>query len=206
MLCEVGWSFSSGLRERVEDALEPMLAEGLCRDGALAETEQRRLAMWRIREGQSEATRPYRDIVRSDVAVAIGDIPALIARARAENPSDVRLLAFGHVGDDDLHLNFVVPPSDTQRLRPVLLGALYRNVQALGGSLSAEHGVGRVKREAVSNHKTAIKVELMRRLKHAFDPAGLFNPGVVLPSPEAPAGLDERRRPHVPAGFDQDSA
>ena len=141
VLCEVGWSFASGLRERVEEALDPMLDEGLCRNGTLAETEQRRLAMWRIREGQSEATRPYGDIVRSDVAVAIGDIPALIARARAE----VRLLAFGHVGDGNLHLNFVVPPSDTQRLRSGLLGALYRNVQASGGSISAEHGVGRVK-------------------------------------------------------------
>ena len=206
VLCEVSWSFASGLRARVEDALEPMLAEGLCRDGALAETEQRRLAMWRIREGQSEATRPYGDIVRSDVAVAIGDIPALIASARAEVPSDVRLLAFGHVGDGNLHINFVVPPSEVHRLRPVLLAALYRNVWALGGSISAEHGVGRAKRDAVLGQKASVDLELMRRLKHAFDPAGLLNPGVVLPSPEASAGLGERRKLHVPASFDQDSA
>lgn len=206
VLCEVGWSFASGLRERVEDALEPMLAEGLCRDGTLAETEQQRLAMWRIREGQSEATRFYGDIVRSDVAVAIGDIPALIARARAQVPSDVRLLAFGHVGDGNLHLNFIVPPSEVHRLRPLLLDALYRDVRALSGSISAEHGVGRAKRDAILDHKAFLDVELMGRLKDAFDPAGLLNPGVLLPKRDATERLDEGRKLHVPTGFGQNSA
>lgn len=181
VLSEVAWTFPSGLRERVEDALEDLLGDGLCRDGTLAATEQQRLAMWRIREGQSEATRVYGDIIRSDVAVAIGKIPTLIARAAAEVPPGVRSLSFGHVGDGNLHLNFVVPPLECSRLRPLLLDALYRSVTALGGSISAEHGVGRAKRDAVLAQKTPLELDLMRRLKSTFDPAGLLNPGVVLP-------------------------
>jgi len=184
VLSEVAWTFASGLRERVEEALAGMLDDELCQDGTLAETEQQRLAMWRIREGQSEATRLYGDIIRSDVAVGIGDIPALIARAAADVPPNVRLLAFGHVGDGNLHLNFVVPTEETGRLRRLLLDALYRNVMALGGSISAEYGVGRAKRDAVLAQKTPLEVDLMRRLKHTFDPAGLLNPGVVLPGRE----------------------
>ncbi len=182
VVSEVAWSFTSGLRDRVEEALAGMLDDGLCRDGTIAETEQQRLSMWRIREGQSEATRPYGDIIRSDVAVAIGDIPALIAHAAADVPPNVRLLAFGHVGDGNLHLNFVVPPSETGRLRPLLLDALYRNVMTLGGSISAEHGVGRAKRDAVLKQKSPLELDLMRRLKRTLDPAGLLNPGVVLPT------------------------
>ncbi len=187
VLCEVAWTFPSGLRERVDDALEGLVGDGLCRDGTLAATEQQRLAMWRIREGQSEATRPYGDIIRSDVAVAIGDIPTLIARAAADVPPGVRSLAFGHVGDGNLHINFVVPPEDSGRLRPLLLDALYRSVRTLGGSISAEHGIGRAKRDAVLAQKAPVELDLMRRLKGAFDPAGLLNPGVVLPT-ESRAG------------------
>ncbi len=140
--------------------------------------------MWRIREGQSEAARRHGEIIRSDVAVAIGDIPTLIENAAARTTPDygARLLTFGHVGDGNLHMNFIVPPAEAKRLRPILLDGLYDAVAALGGSISAEHGVGRAKRDAVLARKTQTEVDLMRRLKQVLDPQGLLNPDVVLPS------------------------
>ena len=77
--------------DRQVDALEGLVGEGLCRDGTLAATEQQRLALWRIREGQSEATRPYRDIIRSDVAVPIRDIPAADSPAREPRPATCQM-------------------------------------------------------------------------------------------------------------------
>ena len=184
VLSEVSWSFRDGLRDRVDAVLEASFAEGLCSDGTIAATEQQRRAMWRIREGQSEAARRHGEIIRSDVAVAIGDIPTLIANAVARTTPDLgaRLLTFGHVGDGNLHMNFIVPPAEAKRLRPILLDGLYDAVAALGGSISAEHGVGRAKRDAVLARKTQTEVDLMRRLKQVLDPQGLLNPDVVLPS------------------------
>jgi FAD/FMN-containing dehydrogenase len=138
---------------------------------------------WRIREGQSEATRHMGYIVRSDVTVAISDLPRLIGRMAswvAEQAPEVRLIPFGHVGDGILHFNFVTPPAEVKRLRPVLLGKLYDEVTRLGGSISAEHGIGRLKREELARRKPALDLELMRRLKNALDPHGLLNPGVLL--------------------------
>ncbi len=185
LLIELSWTFTTGLRERVEPVLEALFTERLCRDGTIAESEQQRLAMWRIRENQSEATRHYGDIIRSDVSVPIGDIPVLIATTQGWVRSDmpkVMVLTFGHIGDGNLHLNFIVPLDRSDALRPILLGRLYDDVTALGGSISAEHGVGRAKRDAVAARKPAVEAALMRHLKFALDPRSTLNPNVVIPT------------------------
>ena len=190
LLVEVAWSFREGLRERVETVLAALFEAGLCSDGTIAESEAQRQAMWRIREGQSEAASEVGEVVRSDVAVAIADIPALVERtARAIAPlgDAAILLPFGHVGDGNLHMNFVVAKDAGEDLKHDLLARLFAEVDALGGSISAEHGVGRLKREAIAARKPAAVLGLMRALKTTLDPEALLNPDVVLSTKPPPA-------------------
>jgi FAD/FMN-containing dehydrogenase len=183
LLIETAWSFREGLRERVEATLAVALERGLVADGTLAASEAQRAMMWRIREGQSEATRHMGYIVRSDVTVAVTLLPELISRMQAwvaEAAPDVEPIPFGHVGDGNLHFNLVTPPAEVERLRPILLDRLYDLVAELDGSISAEHGIGRLKREAMAARKSPVELSLMRKLKASLDPKGLLNPGVML--------------------------
>lgn len=183
LLIELAWSFESGLRERADAVLAAAFEDGLITDGTIAESEAQRAMMWRIREGQSEATRHMGFIVRTDVTVPIAEIPALIDRMQAwvdVTVPSVLLIPFGHVGDGNLHFNFVTPPDQVSELKPVLLDKLYDEVTALAGSISAEHGIGRTRRDAMAARKSAVELELMRRVKKALDPMGILNPDVVL--------------------------
>ena len=185
LLIELGWSFTSGLDEKAMGVLERAIEAGHVQDGTIAQTEAQRANMWRIREGQSEATRHLGFIVRSDVTTPIAAIPDLIERMQRwvdESTPGVVLIPFGHVGDGNLHFNFITPPPEVQRLKPLLLDKLYDEVTLLQGSISAEHGIGRLKREAMAARKDGLELELMRRVKEALDPAGILNPGVILAS------------------------
>jgi FAD/FMN-containing dehydrogenase len=184
VLIEVAWTFAEGLRAQVDAMLEDILGEGLCVDGAVAESEAQRANMWRLREGQSETARAFGYILRSDVAVAIADIPDLLAWTEEQRASlagqGIRILPFGHIGDGNLHINFVLPPGTDRGLHSGLLEALYERVDRLGGSISAEHGVGRAKRDAVWRRKSAAFRTVSLGIKRALDPDNLLNPGVVL--------------------------
>ncbi|MCS6779057.1 MAG: FAD-binding oxidoreductase [Geminicoccaceae bacterium] len=187
LLIELAWTFEDGLAEKLDAVLERAIEMGLVRDGTRAESEAQRANMWRIREGQSEATRHMGFIVRSDVTVPIGRIPELVERMAAwvaANAPEVTLIPFGHLGDGNLHFNFVTPPERVDTLKPLLLERLYDEVTALGGSISAEHGIGRMKREALWRRRPPLEQELMRRIKKALDPQGILNPGVILAEPE----------------------
>lgn len=191
LLVELAWSLRQGLREPAEALLAELFEEGLVADGTIAGNEAQRAMLWRIREGQSEATRHMGEIVRSDVAVAPARLPELIARMQAfvrEHMPEVALIPFGHVGDGNLHFNFIVPPQRVAAWRPQLLERLVEEVARLGGSFSAEHGVGRLKVGELLRYKPAIELELMRRLKTLFDPLGILNPGVILPAAEGEPG------------------
>lgn len=184
LLLEIGWSLRHGLRDFVEAWLAEVAHEGCVIDGNIADSEVQRANMWRIREGQSEATRHHGAIVRSDVAVATGRLPELIDAVMAETRArwpDVEPIPFGHVGDGNLHFNFIVPADRFAELRQPLLEALVARVAALGGSFSAEHGIGRLKRDELRRYRPRIEIELMRTLKDALDPAGIMNPGTLLP-------------------------
>jgi len=190
VLIDVAWTFAEGLRGQVDAMLEDILSEGLCSDGTVAENEAQRANMWRLREGQSESARAFGYILRSDVSVAIADIPDLLAwtqeRQAALVDLGIRVLPFGHIGDGNLHVNFVLPPGSDPDLHGRLLDSLYDKVDQLGGSISAEHGVGRAKREAVLCRKSAAAQDVSRRIKRALDPNGILNPGVVLPPEQGP--------------------
>jgi FAD/FMN-containing dehydrogenase len=193
LLIEVAWSLPEGLDQPVEQALEAAFAAGLVLDGTIAQNEAQRQAMWKIREGQSEATSHLGYVLRSDISVAVADLPALIERAAvhfAALAPDVTLFPFGHVGDGNLHFNFLIPRDEARiaTLKPLLSAELAQLVAGFDGSFSAEHGVGRLKRPELERYKPALDRELMQRLKTALDPLGILNPGVILPAAAAPDG------------------
>ena len=192
LLIEVAWSLEGGLDGPVDRALEAAFEAGLVRDGTIAQSEAQRAAMWLIREGQSEATTRIGHVLRSDISVAIADLPGLIQRAEAHFQKlvpDVRLFPFGHVGDGNLHFNFLIPRErpGLAELKTLLNEHLMTLVAEFGGSFSAEHGIGRLKRAELERRKDPLELELMRRLKTALDPAHILNPGVILGMPDAPA-------------------
>jgi len=184
LLIEVAWTFESGLLAHVEAALEALLNEELCADGAIAVSEAQRANMWRLRESQSEAASKRGYVMRSDVSIPIRELPKLLGWVESIKErlagSGIRTLAFGHVGDGNIHINFVLPRHTSPALGSELLADLYSLIDRLGGSISAEHGIGRAKREAIAGRRSASRREVERRIKRAFDPHNLLNPGVIL--------------------------
>src|SRR4029079_3197485 len=172
VLAEFGDNGSAELlHERIAQALGG-------HDAVLAQSEEQSRQLWRIRETIPEAQFTN---VKHDVSVAVSKIPELIEHAggalRAAFP-ECRPFVFGHVGDGNLHYN--VGPESLMPRRAEVNRIVYHAVAELGGSISAEHGLGQLKREEIHRHKSPLEMELMRSLKKALDPKGLMNPGKVL--------------------------
>jgi FAD/FMN-containing dehydrogenase len=166
------------LREQVEKALVDAAERGAIADAAIAQSGEQARALWRIRETVPEAQFTN---VKHDISVPVSKVAEFIERADARLAArfaDARVYAFGHVGDGNVHYN--VGPERLVAERPAVNRIVYDTVAELGGSISAEHGLGQLKREEIRSHKSAIELELMRTLKRALDPGGLFNPGKVL--------------------------
>ena len=166
------------LAERVERALAECAERGAVIDAVLAQSGEQSRALWRIRETIPEAQFTN---VKHDVAVPISRTPELIERVTArlrERFPQAEVYAFGHVGDGNIHYN-VGPPALVAE-RAAVNRIVYGVVAELGGSISAEHGLGQLKREEIRGHKDALELELMLRVKQALDPQGLMNPGKVL--------------------------
>ncbi|HEX6265291.1 MAG TPA: FAD-binding oxidoreductase, partial [Burkholderiales bacterium] len=166
------------LRERVEAALADCAEDGALRDAALAHSGAQARALWRIRESIPEAQFTN---VKHDISVPVSRIPEFVedaGRALASRFPDVRIFCFGHVGDGNLHYN--VGPEALMQRGAEVSRIVYDTVAALGGSISAEHGLGQLKREEIRRHKDPLELELMRVLKHTLDPRGLMNPGKLL--------------------------
>jgi FAD/FMN-containing dehydrogenase len=166
------------LREQVERALAGCAEAGALRDAAIAQSEAQGRELWRIRETIPEAQFTN---VKHDISVAVSKTPELIERVeaalRAAFP-DAQPYIFGHVGDGNLHYN--IGPESLVAQRPAVNRIVYDAVAGLGGSISAEHGLGQLRREEVRRHKSEVELDLMRTLKRALDPRGLMNPGKVL--------------------------
>jgi FAD/FMN-containing dehydrogenase len=170
-----------------EDALGGAASDGLLRDAVIASSETQRSAMWQIRENVPEAQKLDGVSVKHDVSVPVSSVPAMIdeaSRRLEERFPDIRIVAFGHVGDGNVHYN--VSKSEAQEAKvffeqaPEVNHIVYDVVNSFGGSISAEHGLGVLKREEIKRYKSALELELMRTVKRALDPKGLMNPGKVL--------------------------
>lgn len=189
LLVEVAWTFDQGLRQKVEAFLEVILAHQICLDGAIAESEEQRSMMWRVREGQSESASKLGYVLRSDVAVAVAKVPALLnwieAWKKPLGQRNIRVLPFGHVGDGNLHVNFLIANNQVDGLHDELLDTLHDEVTKLEGSVSAEHGVGREKLGAVTIRKSEVELKLSHKIKNILDPDYIFNPSVVLDNTQA---------------------
>jgi FAD/FMN-containing dehydrogenase len=169
---------TQALREQVESALADCAERGGLRDAVLAQSDAQGRELWKIRETIPEAQFTN---VKHDISVAVSKTPALIERTeqalRAAFPQ-AQPYIFGHVGDGNLHYN--IGPESLVAQRAAVNRIVYDAVAALGGSISAEHGLGQLRRDEVLRHKSAVEMDLMRTLKRALDPQGLMNPGKVL--------------------------
>jgi FAD/FMN-containing dehydrogenase len=162
-------------------------AQGLVRDAALARSLQQAQDFWRLRDAFSEAQKGAGGSIKHDISVPIARIPEFLTRATAvvERISPgARPVPFGHFGDGNLHYN-VSQPEGADRAQYLTLweqmsNAIFELVSELGGSISAEHGIGQMKRDALRRHKTVVELDMMRAIKHALDPKGILNPGKLL--------------------------
>lgn len=176
------------LRETMESVLEAALDGDIVTDAVLGDSEARKAALWKLREEQSEAQRLAGASIKHDISVPVPSVPELLDRAtaacRALLPG-VRVCPFGHVGDGNIHFNLVQPegmdPAAFLREGEAMTDAIHDVVHALGGSFSAEHGVGQLKTEMMESWRGGAELALMRRIKAAFDPDGRLNPGKVIP-------------------------
>ncbi len=172
------------------DALEALFADafenGLVGDGLIAQSLSQREAFWNIRENIPEANRRIGSVNSHDISVPLGAISEFIARGAEviSEIGDFRINCFGHLGDGNLHYNIFPPKGQTREaladLRPAVKQGVHDLVHSLGGSVSAEHGVGRFKVGDLETYGDPVAVGTMRAIKAAIDPAGIMNPGAVL--------------------------
>ncbi|WP_421995165.1 FAD-binding oxidoreductase [Roseococcus sp.] len=178
----------AGLRGLMEQVLEAALEEGEVLDAALAESEAQRAAIWRLREEHPEAQKRAGASVKSDVSVPVSSVPELIRRASADLVALIpgsRPVPFGHMGDGNIHMNLEQPvgmdPAEFLARGHDIMDCVNEIVRELGGSFSAEHGVGRLKTDMMEAWRGGAELSAMRAIKAALDPKGIMNPGKVLP-------------------------
>jgi FAD/FMN-containing dehydrogenase len=169
--------------ELFERGLAEALERGLASDVVIAQTERERANLWAVRDDLTEAYKPLFPLAAFDVSVSLKDMPHLVDRARSAVQQlypCATMLFYGHAGDGNLHAVVKLDPNDAAAEAKVE-GAVYECVRDLGGSISAEHGIGLAKRKYLSYTRSPAEVALMRSIKGALDPDNLMNPGKVLP-------------------------
>jgi FAD/FMN-containing dehydrogenase len=167
----------------LEETLAGMMDEGMILDAVIARTEAQRRAMWARRESAAELMQGIHPSLDTDVAVPLtavdGFMTQALARVEALDPG-AKSLTVAHLGDGNLHFT-VYPTREDPALSDAIMAAVEDVVEDLGGSFSAEHGVGLSKRPSMARRKDPVALDVMRALKVALDPAGVLNPGKILP-------------------------
>jgi FAD/FMN-containing dehydrogenase len=189
VLLELTDSASSGLlQESLAAILEQAVERGFVSDAAIAASAAQANDFWRIRESLSEVQGREGASLKHDVSVPLSSVPRFIAEASAAvlaiAPSS-RPVPFGHLGDGNIHFNVSQPVGADRELflaqGAAITERVHEVVLALDGSISAEHGIGQMKRDLMPRIKSPVELAMMRALKHALDPKGLLNPGKLLP-------------------------
>jgi FAD/FMN-containing dehydrogenase len=185
VLCEASGSDAVG--ELLESALGSALEEGLASDAVLASSEAQRTALWKIRECLSEAEKNAGPSLKHDISVPIPLAAEFMAKATQALTAAVpgcRPMPFGHLGDGGVHYNILGPAGgdgEAFAARSAEVARIVHDIAlSLGGSFSAEHGIGVMKRNDLLHYRSPVEVEAMRILKRAFDPNGILNPGKLL--------------------------
>ncbi|MDR2364293.1 MAG: FAD-binding oxidoreductase [Zoogloeaceae bacterium] len=200
-LCEFSGNRDDGLLTKAENFAAAVIAKNLARDALLAQNETQRGAFWRLREHISEAQKREGVSIKHDIALPISRIDEFLTRVEpllAAAFPGVRHTAFGHLGDGNLHFNLSMrEPEANARLlarAPEANRVVYDLVAALGGSISAEHGIGRLKRPLLSRYYAPARLSALRAIKQSLDPGGLMNPGVLIPEDDNAPLIPEGKR------------
>jgi len=179
----------------VGDWLEPTLTEllaeageqGLVADAVLATSQAQAAELWALREAVSPAQKQIGASIKHDIAVPIAAIPAMIDATLADLAArfpGIRPCVFGHVGDGNLHFNLSRPQDWSDEafvaIEPEINQVVFDRVQALGGSIAAEHGIGQLRLAELARRGDPVKLDVMRRIKRALDPDNLLNPGKMI--------------------------
>ena len=187
VLIEGASQSGDGLESAFETMLEDALERGLIDDAALAANLAQRDDFWRLREFISDSQKFEGGSIKHDVSVPVGAVPEFIAEATEATAAflpGARVVAFGHMGDGNIHFNVSQPIGADTRAFLDRWEAMNEVVHAIvaryGGSFSAEHGIGQLKRGLLRRAKDPAALDVMRRIKAALDPEGLMNPGKML--------------------------
>lgn len=171
-----------GLADALESALEAAAEEEALEDCIVAQSTAQAAALWEWRESIAESEKRAGPSAKHDVSVPISALPEFVAEATAAveraHPG-ARVLAFGHVGDGNVHFNVLLPPDGS--VTPAQINdTVHAIVRAMRGSVTAEHGIGRYRREELRATRSDAELDTMRAIKRALDPQGIMNPGAVL--------------------------
>ena len=186
VLIEVGLAQGMVPQDRLELLFEAAAEAGLVSDGLIAQNAQQAVDFWSIREQIPEANRRVGSVSSHDISVPMGAIAEFIATAGEQiaRLGDFRINCFGHVGDGNLHYNVFPVPGRTRAdhlpERDAIKRLVHDLVHSLGGSVSAEHGIGRLKVADLERYGDPAKMSALRAIKAALDPLGIMNPGAVL--------------------------
>ena len=174
-------------RATLESILEQGFESGIVDDAVIADNLAQRMAFWKLREDISWAQKPEGGSIKHDISVPVAAVPAFIAEANeavVKTVPGARPVPFGHLGDGNIHYNVSQPigadTADYLARWHEVNAVVFEIVLRMGGSISAEHGIGVLKRDELPDVKDPTAIALMRAIKAQFDPLGIMNPGKVL--------------------------